>query len=122
MPVLDVEIVTRPGEQLPPALAKELADAAGLIFGSEPTGTWVRLQTIPSERYAEGPGDAPPVFPVFVSVLKAQIPAADAMQLEVARLSEVVAQFCQRPVQNIHILYLPDGRGRVAFGGTLLRS
>ncbi len=122
MPILDVEIVTRPGEQLPPALAKELADAAGLIFGSEPAGTWVRLQTIPSERYAEGPGDAPVVFPVFVSVLKSNVPAGEAMQLEVARLSQMVAQLCQRPVQNIHILYLPEGRGRVAFGGTLPRS
>jgi phenylpyruvate tautomerase PptA (4-oxalocrotonate tautomerase family) len=120
MPILDVEIVTRPGEVLRPTLARELADAAGAALDSRPSGTWVRLRTLQADHYAEGPGTAPLAFPVFVEVLKADIPIAAALQDEVSRLTAVVAQLCDRPTENVHIVYLPRGRGRVSFGGRLL--
>jgi hypothetical protein len=120
MPILEIEIITHPGEQLRDTLAKELADAAGSILGSEAGGTWVRLRDTPIERYAEGPGAGPQVFPVFVNVLKARLPDAAAMQLEVDGLTEVFAGLCDRPKLNVLIRYEPEGHGRVAFGGRLL--
>jgi len=122
MPILDVEIVTPLGEQFRPTLAKELADTVGLILESRPVSTWVRIRTILAEQYAEGPGAGPAVFPVFVHVLKAALPDPDAMQPEVARLTSAVAELCGRPSQNVHILYQPEGRGRVAFGGKLVQE
>jgi hypothetical protein len=40
--------------------------------------------------------------------------------VEASRLTEIIAQVCQRPQENVHIFYLPEGAGRVAFGGKLL--
>ena len=121
MPILEIEIVTRPGESLRPSLAAELAQRAGKVFASPLGGTWVRLHPLPAEYYAEnrdGPEMNP--FPVFVSVLKAGLPRPAEMQAEVRSLSEVIAELCSRPVENVHILYLPQAAGRLAFGGILV--
>lgn len=118
MPILDVEIVLRPGENLRPNLASQLADQAGEVFGAAPGTTWVKLRAIPADYYAEN-GAAPPqgVYPVFVSILKAKLPDIDKLQAEVASLTAAVAQVCARPPENVHVIYLPEGSGRVAFGG-----
>jgi len=120
MPILNVEIVMRPDEHIRPELAKELADRTGEILGSLPGNTWVKVYPIAREYYAENysmPGD---VYPVFVSVLRAKLPSPDLLQNEVAKLTSSVAQACDRPEENVHIIYLPEGTGRVAFGGRLL--
>ncbi len=120
MPILNVEIVTRPNEDFPPDLAAALADRTGEIFHSEPGGTWVKVTFIASQHYAENLSPAGGLYPVFVSVLKAALPALRALQAEAAQLAAAVAQVCNRPQENVHILYLPEGIGRVAFGGSLL--
>lgn len=120
MPILSIEIVTRPNEDFPPNLAAVLADRAGQIFNSEPGGTWVKVTVIASEHYAENLSPAGSFYPVFVSVLKAAIPAVSALRAEAAQLAAAVAQVCSRPQENVHILYLPEGTGRVAFGGELI--
>lgn len=120
MPILDVEIVTHPDENVRPDLAKELANQAGEIFHSPPGNTWVKIRFIASENYAENSNASSDVFPVFVSVLKARVPSLEALQAEVTRLTVVIAQVCNRPQENVHILYLTEGAGRVAFGGKLL--
>ena len=122
MPILDVAIVVRPGEILRPTLAKELADAAGAVLNSAPGGTWVRLRTLAPDRYAEGPGASPEVYPAFVEVLRAAVPDADAMQAEVTQLTSILSGLLDRPGENVHVIYLPAGRGRVAFGGNLRRE
>ena len=76
---------------------------------------------IPCDHYAESGGGPPDgVYPVFVSVLKARLPAPDALRIEVARLTAAVAEATGRPEEHIHIVYLPAGAGRVAFGGDLV--
>ena len=121
MPILEVEIVTRPNENLKPGLAAELANRTGEIFNSPPGTTWVKVRAIPQENYAEnGSGEPFEVFPVFVSILKAHLPAPDALQAEASRLTEEIAQVCARPVENIHLFYLPEGAGRIAFGGKIV--
>ena len=119
MPILTIEIVTRPGERFSLNLAAELADRSGEIFASPPGNTWVKVQFIPPEHYAENRSEEE-VFPVFVSILKAQLPPADDLQGEAAQLTNAIAQLCNRPPQNVHVHYLSPGAGRVAFGGKLL--
>ncbi|HEX5839525.1 MAG TPA: hypothetical protein VFY26_16940 [Anaerolineales bacterium] len=122
MPILSVEIVTRPGESLRLGLARELAYRTGEIFGSEPGGTWVKVHLLTRDGYAENDGTTEESFPVFVSVLKAKLPVPEDLQEEVARLTDAVAQVCDRPRENVHIIYQPEGAGRVAFGGRLVRG
>jgi phenylpyruvate tautomerase PptA (4-oxalocrotonate tautomerase family) len=121
VPIVDVEIVLLPGESVCSGLAAEIADRCAEVFGSPSGGTWVKLHTMPREHYAENGGGPPhEVFPVFVSVLKARLPAPDALRAEVARLATAIAEATGRPAENIHIVYLPEGAGRVAFGGELV--
>ena len=122
MPVLDIELVisdSTPG--LPANLAQSLADAAAAVFGSPERTVWVKLQVIPSAQYAEDHGKLEEVYPVFVTVLKSRAPGGSALEDEIQRLTEAIATVLNRPPENVHILYQPDGAGRVAFGGRLVR-
>jgi phenylpyruvate tautomerase PptA (4-oxalocrotonate tautomerase family) len=122
MPIVDVEIVLLPGESMRLGLAAEIADRSGQIFGSPPGSTWVKLRAIPCDHFAESGGPPDGVYPVFVSVLKARLPAPDALRVEVVRLSAAIAEAAGRPVESVHIAYLPAGAGRVAFGGELVSA
>lgn len=104
-------------------LAAEIADRGGEVFGSPPGNTWIKLRPIPCDHYAEN-GVGPPdgVYPVFVLVLKARLPAPDPLRAEVSRLAAAIAEATGRPVENVHIAYLPAGAGRVAFGGELVSA
>ena len=120
MPILDVELVLKPGEMLTSDIAARIAEAAGEVFASKPRGTWVKVRILDSALYAEN-GTSPnmDVFPVFVSVLKSRIDAA-GLREEASRLAETIAGVCNRPRENVHIVYQPEAPGRVAFGGDLL--
>jgi phenylpyruvate tautomerase PptA (4-oxalocrotonate tautomerase family) len=84
--------------------------------------TWVKLRAIPSGNYAEnGAGVAPDAYPVFVTILKRQLPQADIIHNEVARLTDAIAAICNRQSENVHIVYEPDGKGRIAFGGKIVQ-
>ena len=121
MPILEVEIVLRPGEVVDVSLPNVIADATAGALGSRPGGTWVRLRTLSHEHYAEDTGGPPlGVYPIFVSVLKADVPPPDQLAAEVSRLTQAIAQACDRPAENVHILYQPPARGRIAFGGRLV--
>jgi phenylpyruvate tautomerase PptA (4-oxalocrotonate tautomerase family) len=121
MPILEIEIITHSGETLKPGLSEKIADLAGEIFGSKPGGTWVRLRTLSSEAYAENGGGPPAgVSPVFVSILKSDLPSTVQLEKEAALLTATIAQACDRPPENVHLLYLPAASGRVVFGGRLL--
>lgn len=123
MPIVEVEIVLREGESLKQDLAASLADRLGEIFASPPGNTWVKLRALPIQNYAENvQSSSQVVFPVFVSILKANPTPADEMEVEVKHLTRTVAQACNRNEENVHIIYLPSGSGRVAFGGKMLRN
>ena len=121
MPILEVEIVMRPGEWMRDNLAAEIAERAAAVFRAPAGRTWVRLRTLAPEGYAEDAGGPPPdVYPVFLSVLKAEMPPADELATEIADLTRAIAVACDRPPQNVHIHYEPAARGRMAFGGRLV--
>ena len=120
MPLVDVEIVLKPQETIPDAIASELADQLGQIFGSPSNGTWVKVRGIDEFSYAENGGKEEGVYPVFVTILKAELPDRITLQTEVDAVSAAVSQICQRPPHLVHVIYQPDGKGRVAFGGRIV--
>lgn len=120
MPILDVEIVLKPGEGLRDGLAADIARRAALLFGAPPGRTWVRLRGLPWEQYAEDSEPAGGAHPVFVRVLHRQRPAATVLRQEAATLAKAIAAVCDRPAENVHLFYEPDAVGRVAFGGEVV--
>ncbi len=120
MPVVDIEIVLRPDEALRREMVTELADELGEIFQAPQGGTWVKVREVPADHYAENGGVREDIYPVFVSIIKYEIPSADEMQKEVEKITGAVAQVCGRPSENVHVIYQPQAKGRVAFGGKIV--
>jgi phenylpyruvate tautomerase PptA (4-oxalocrotonate tautomerase family) len=116
------------GWVLPANLTQSLADEAAQVFGAPDGTVWVKVRVIPSAHYAEDHGTPPGVYPVFVTVLKSRVRAEPSRSIqkgseledEIARLTKVIAKVLNRSEENVHILYHPDGAGRVAFGGKLV--
>ena len=123
MPILDVEMVCPPGEGVPQGMSVAIADAAAGVFGTPPGQTWVRLHGLSLDCYAEnGGGGDPGVQPVFVHVLKATLSPEPDLEKEVSALAAAIALVCNRPVENVHIVYDPPLVGRIAFGGRLRKG
>jgi phenylpyruvate tautomerase PptA (4-oxalocrotonate tautomerase family) len=120
MPIIDIEFVQeRPGP-IEPTLARQLADALGGIFDARPGKIWVRLRELPYGAYAENQVAKPPK-PVFVSVLASAPPEGEQLEQRIAAITDAVAAACKRPRENVHVLFEPAARGRIAFGGQLAR-
>ena len=120
MPILSIEIVQENHETIDSSWAQQIADAAGAVFGTEPGRTWVRLHRLDSTHYAEQ-GDNPQQTPrpVFVSVLQARTPELERKRVLASALARCIGEVCRRPTELVHILWLPEGMNRIAFGGTL---
>jgi len=121
MPIVSIQIV---GELETSTVEKQqvqnLTNTLGGIFDSAPGTTWVRLSAINQDHYAENDlPDTQLIRPVFVEVLKRTLADSQALADEAQKISAAVAQEFGRPVENVHILYLPAGEGRIAFGGKL---
>lgn len=122
MPIVDIEVVAGDCGALMPGKRRlqQLTDELGDVFHSEPANTWVRLRSLDETAYAENRSVGPAaVLPVFVNVLKAQLPNASAMRREMAEIAEAVARSLERPVENVHVVYAPGASGRIGFGGVL---
>lgn len=122
MPIVDIEVVTG---AVDPVVEKEtlqlLADDLGSLFGGESGSTWVRLRSIDQDAYAENSGvPGSQVHPVFVNILRAELPERAAMRREMPRVAEIVARILDRPRENVHVLYAPEASGRIGFGGVLV--
>lgn len=120
MPIVEIEIVLKPNEIIQGEIVEELAEQLAEIFGSPKGTTWVKVRGLTYDHYAENGGTPDRMFPVFVSILKSILPASEEMQKELEMITGAVAQIFGRPSGNVHIIYQPDGRGRVAFGGKLV--
>jgi hypothetical protein len=120
MPVIEVCIVVPNGGSIPPGAAKALADAVDGVLQAGPGKVWVRVNALPQSLYAES-GDVEDASPVFVRILRAQMPDAEHLAHEAQELAHAIAGCLGRGVDLVHIEYEPAARGRVAFGGRLLR-
>ena len=122
MPIVDIEVVAGatdaalPGKERLQLLTDELGD----VFESDPRTTWVKLKSIDESRYAENrTGGKTRARPVFVNVLRARLPATNAIRREMAEIAEIVARSLNRPRENVHVLYETGATGRIGFGGRL---
>ncbi len=121
MPILDVQLIGAVPEDLRADLARRIADAAAEVLRTRPQGTWVKLHFIASDAYAENAGGPPPgAQPVIASVLMADRPPGEELASQSVRLTAAIARACGRPAENVHLIYEPCARGRIAFGGQLL--
>lgn len=120
MPILSIEIVQENHETIDSSWAQQIADAAGAVFGTEPGRTWVRLHRLDSTHYAEQGGNPQQTpRPVFVSVLQARTPELERKRVLASALASCIGDVCRRPTELVHVLWLPEGMNRIAFGGTL---
>ena len=120
MPVLELRVVGELTGGLAAGLAQRIADAAAEVLGSEPRGTWVAVETVAADSYAENGGVEPGVAPVFVRVLLRDGAPREGAAEQAAALTAAVARCCGRPPENVHLFYQPAAAGRVAFGGRLV--
>jgi phenylpyruvate tautomerase PptA (4-oxalocrotonate tautomerase family) len=120
MPIVDIEIVLRANESIREEVVSELANELGEIFHSSPGETWIKIHPLSADQYAENGGTPYGIYPIFVTVMKSKLSSFEEMQMEVARITGSIAQICGRPSDNIHVIYQPAGRGRVAFGGKIV--
>jgi phenylpyruvate tautomerase PptA (4-oxalocrotonate tautomerase family) len=123
MPILDIEVVVGESEAVDLSWVQQIADAAGTVFGTEPGRTWVRLRRLQHSDYAEnGMKSSSDLQPVFVSVLKSQLPPVDALRVESSELTLAISCILERPAENVHVLYLPPAAERQSFGGILVEE
>jgi phenylpyruvate tautomerase PptA (4-oxalocrotonate tautomerase family) len=120
MPVVKLEIVEAPDWTRPRDLAQRVADAMAGVLAAAPESVWVRVSTIPAADYAENGGPPGAAAPIFITILERDPPQGAALAAEVAALTNALAFACGRPESDIHLIYEPPGRGRVAFGGRLV--
>lgn len=124
MPIVTIQCVEIGStEEVSKATLQKLADQLGDIFKSDPASTWVKISGLDGSCYAENRTSLDPaVQPTFVEVLKRTLQSEEILADEAAEISRCVSVTLGRPRENVHVIYLPEGSGRVAFGGVLLRS
>ena len=100
--------------------AKAIADAVAKEFEDERWKVWVRLRRLDARDYAESEGGA--YTPVFVSVLSLSFREGELMATTLWRIATAVAGAIGRPLENVHVVYEPAARGRLAFGGEMVEG
>jgi phenylpyruvate tautomerase PptA (4-oxalocrotonate tautomerase family) len=120
MPIVDIEIMLRADESVDKEMVSDLAEELGDIFHTPQGETWIKVHPLSADQYAENGGTPAGVYPVFVAVIKSILPSLEETQNEAAKITGAVAQICGRPSENVHVIYQPEGRGRVAFGGKIV--
>lgn len=121
MPIFDIEIATRHGETLAPGLAGDLADALGAATGAAPGKVWVRLRALAPGAYAENHVGVDQPFPVFVALTASAPPEGEPLDRFVGEVTGAVARLTGRSPEFVHVLVHPAAKGRIAFGGKVVR-
>jgi len=124
VPIVSIQCVENGvSAEYPKETTQRLADELGDIFQSEPGGTWVKMSAITDAAYAENHVElSNDIQPTFVEVLKRSLDEEGVLTKEADAVAECVSNILSRPKANVHVLYLPEGAGRVAFGGQLVRK
>jgi phenylpyruvate tautomerase PptA (4-oxalocrotonate tautomerase family) len=120
VPIVDVVIVSDDASW--PGLAQTLADGIGDALGAPIGTTWVRLRALDRNRYAESGGadaDAD-AGPVFVEIISRRAPDGPQLSNAVVDIVRAVARATGLPAERVHVIFEPDGAGRIAFGGRLV--
>ncbi len=118
MPIVDVTIVGALDPEVRADAAQRVADAAGEALRAAPGRCWAQVRELDAKDYAENGGPTA-ARPVFLRVLRADLPPVPARAAVARRLADGVASALRRPAENVHVLFEPSAAGRVAFGGDL---
>jgi len=119
MPILTVHVVGSP-KDFPEDLAQRIADGAGHALHSRPQGTWVRQAFVPPEHYAENDGVEEGITPILVSLIQSEVPHAETLREQLAKVTDAISSASGIPSRNVHIMVEPAAKGRIAFGGNLV--
>lgn len=120
MPIVRVEIIGSPvprTEKLAPTLAQECSPA----FPPNHREVWLQVQLVPGPNWAVSTPSKPGPGPVFVHVVREVNPRGAQLNREIEGLTAAVARVTGRPREQVYVLYEPSARGRMAFGGRLLK-
>src|SRR4030066_360628 len=121
MPILEVDFICLDERSTSSDLARRIVDGAAEVFGSSPGETWVRLNLVDRSRYAENGGGPPGGgLPGIFRGPEGRSPRCASLASEVDALTQAIAKACERPPENVHLIYAPDAEGRVAFGGHIV--
>lgn len=118
MPILKIEIIGEPDVYDRKDLARNIADSIGQALNAGPQDVWVRISVISPSDYAENNGDVE-YLPVFASVLKMENPEIEELKKEIDKITNCIAESCNRPKENVHVSYDLPAKERQAFGGEL---
>jgi len=127
MPIVTIETLSdsllSDEDALPtPDQLQTLADSLGTLFGSAPSGTWVKARQQQRAYYAENMIEiSRDMRPVVVEIIKSDLESGKELAIEAAAVCALVAQTLERKTEHVHVVYQPAARGRVAFGGKLVR-
>jgi phenylpyruvate tautomerase PptA (4-oxalocrotonate tautomerase family) len=124
MPIVTIEcVVSADFEHYDSSFTQRLADRLGVIFESEPGTTWVKLKYLTQSNYAENDTSTNgSMEPTFVSILLRSLPSEATLERIAHDVSTEVSSVLARPSTNTHVFFEPEGLGRVAFGGVLLKK
>ncbi len=122
MPIVTIECVhAEEPKAHNETIVQNLANELGKAFGSKPGSTWVRLRYLDRAAYAENETSlSPETEPTFVNVLVRSLPNETEIQRLASDIARVTAHALDRPLDNTHVIFEPEGFGRVAFGGNLV--
>jgi phenylpyruvate tautomerase PptA (4-oxalocrotonate tautomerase family) len=120
MPIVDIKLVAPREQSLPEGTATALAQALAVVFKAPEGRVWVKLEKLAAYLYAEN-GVAEHPYPVFVTILHADLPPPEHLSQQALAVSKAVSACLGRQAEHVHVEYSPPGRGRIAFGGKLLQ-
>jgi phenylpyruvate tautomerase PptA (4-oxalocrotonate tautomerase family) len=124
MPIVEVELIGAADAVRP----ERLAEALGAAMSVPPGSLWLTLRSTPATQYCENGGEnggepfsaVDATLPVFVRVLarhRADAQPGAQSDASALRIAEAVAALTGRPRERVHVIFEPDARGRVYFGG-----
>ncbi|MCH9672110.1 MAG: hypothetical protein K0U93_11740 [Gammaproteobacteria bacterium] len=114
--VLALEAVTPERAQL-----LSLADRLGRLFETPPGETSIRYTSVPLVHYAHNEAElADDSEPTFVEIIQYAAPLESVRRAQAHEIANLVAEALSRSKSSVHVIFQPDGRKRVAFGGELV--
>ena len=121
MPLIDVQVILKPGETLANNFASKIADTIGQTMDSPPGHVWVKVTSVSRSSYAENGSTIPDkMAPIFISVLLGELPETAQLEQLSANMAAAVAAVSKRKKSEVHIVFEPAGVGRVSFAGNLM--
>jgi phenylpyruvate tautomerase PptA (4-oxalocrotonate tautomerase family) len=120
MPILNVTIVGEV-EIKKNQVAKQIADKAAEVLNTPDGHTWVKLEYLSQDNYAESGTSLSRANPVFIELLKRNKLSIEEKEKIAKEFALGIGEILNRSPECIHTYFLPEGLERMAFGGKLMK-